>query len=189
MEATLTHKPVPGTPFTPVDTEVKYRSQTQSISEVQTEHRDPGEHSLSAVALKHYLEDPEQYETTRRSVESARQRLLSEIGDAVTNLLSNSHTPSIKHPNLESWQQSPLFYEFLSEVYGNTTPKTLLDVLSANHQQTKLNLGQMMQVMLTAAISFWVLKQQHKYFPRDPTETTKTTLNAEVEHGMPILSY
>lgn len=145
------------------------------------------EHNIPIDAIESFLQDPDQYLSSRRDVENGRHRLIIEIKDAVTRLLRASRTLPTKSPHWNSWFQSPLFVHLLSKVYGTATEKQLLDVISSNHSHSLLSQEQLLRVILGAVISDWIFDKQHTMILKDPTERKMTSTEIDFARGVLIV--
>ena len=152
----------------------------------QEAQRSP-EVNIPIDAIESFLQDPNQYLSSRRDVNKARERLIIEIKDAVTRLLRASRTLPTKLPHWNSWLQSPLFVKLLSRVYGTVTETQLLDDISSNYSQSLLSEEQLLRVILSATISHWIFDKQHTMTLKDPTERKMTSTEMDLARGKLIV--
>ena len=144
------------------------------------------------------LEHPgRQYLSTPSTVKNIRKSLISAIDEAVLCLLKGSRTLSIQEPRLQNTLRfaethqrngccSPFFSRILHHVYGTTSERQLVDVLTRN-AGSMLDLGQLLRVTLGAIISMWVLDKDHDVILEDPTERNKTPTEKEFERCKSLL--
>ena len=145
------------------------------------------QYNMMSDDITDYLAAPERYQSTGRSVDSVRQRLLRTIRSAVENLLIASETADTQLPMLYDWLQLPLGAHLLSKIYGSSSEVHVSNhvsrVLSTHTSQSSLDLGQFLQVMLAAAISEWILEKKHDALPQDPTKRNWTWRDIELNRS------
>ena len=130
-----------------------------------------------------YLEDSEKFNSRRADVNSLRQRLLSEISNAVTLLLRTTGASGKHSPQMREVFFSPFIHDLLSKVYGTTTKPQLEKLLHSNLAQSFLDLGQLLRVLLAADISHNIFEKQDDRIPQDPTERAKTFAERRFAQG------
>ena len=146
-------------------------SGTSSVSAVKASRcpRRPSEENIPIETLEDFLGNPDRYLSTRRGVEDAHSSLISAIDDAVRRLLRSSRTLIGEEPILEGFK-SPLVSEVLQYIYGAKDESHLRNILRLQYDQASLNIGQLLMVMLAAAVSSWVFDKQNDEVLKDPTE-------------------
>ena len=162
------------------------RSQDASRVELAKQYS-PSHTQLALVdRLEQYLDNPRQYMSSRKDIENLRQRLLSEVDEAVRNLLENSRTRPTRAPQLFPWVHTSLFFELLGKVYGTTDKEQFLDIVLEHESRSPLHISYLMNIMLAAAISRWVLEKQDESLPKDPTDRSKILFEEDMMKGMPL---
>jgi hypothetical protein len=120
--------------------------------------------------------------------------LLRAIRLTVQNLLIASETTDTEIPMLCDWLQVPLGRTVLTMIYGSPPDGISLEVhvtsqdlnlLSHSTQTSRpyIDLAQILQIMLAAVISEWILEKKHDAVPHDPTKKNLTWIASELQRS------
>lgn len=137
------------------------------------------------ITAGQYVDDPVALWPIREDVERARRQLIAAMDEGVKKLLDFSQTPSTTRPALKDWLYCTFLSDLLINVYGEKTEETLLDVVQTKTGLSSLPLHHLLNALLAAAISEWVLENQDDMMPPEPTERTMTFLERVYAQSMP----